>query len=413
MTWSSDADSHSVSGARQASGVPERVSRMSLRSGIVLIGLVLAIDLGPTAVQASANDALMTERFESGLGRWELYGDGAFTIRPAPAGESGHMLVLSPRGDAYAVIRGSGRWRGASLEGRMLFPTDADSYLGIVYNFQRRGARRDFGLIYVKGNDSYLQVNPQRDFNVGRTLYPEYHVELAGRAAITIGRWQRFRAEIIGDACHFYVGDGTVPELTFEGLELDHGAVGLQPRSVGGEVWVDDIIVRAIDGFSYDGPPRPPVEYHPERMLTAWQVLGASSRTEDAVARHPLKFAPRWRDYSTDKRGAVITARIVDYHGPDTVAYFRTVVSKPRRARAVLEFSTVDDLALWVNGRFHWFIPRSHYAWYDFLENPSHAGPRIPIELQAGRNEIVLRTRGGVYASGGFFVALEDLGPAE
>jgi hypothetical protein len=352
-------------------------------------------------------ELLFSERFESGLGRWELYGDHAFTVRPAGDAAAGHVFVLTPGGDAYALIRGSDQWRGVVLEGRLLFPTDGDAYLGIVYDFQRRAVRTDFGVIYVKGNGGYLQVNPHRDFNVGRTLYPEYHVDLTGAAAIAVGRWQRFRAEIIGNRCHVYVGDGSVPQLTFAALELDHGAIGLQPRSVGGEVWVDDITVRTLDRFSYDGPPRPPIDYHPEALLTDWHVLGPLPRTEDDVARRPQDFADRWRAFATDPRGAVVTARVVDYHGPETVAYFRTVVTAAGEGSAVLALSTVDDLALWVNGRFHWFIPRARYAWYDFPHNSTHAAQRIPIALHAGRNEIVVRTRGGVYASGGFFAALQ------
>lgn len=49
-------------------------------------------------------------------------------------------------------------------------------------------------------------------------------------------------------------------------------------------------------------------------------------------------------------------------------------------------------------------------AWYDFWTNENHAGQRIPVELIAGENEIVIRVRGGVHASGGFFARVE--GPA-
>ena len=72
-----------------------------------------------------------------------------------------------------------------------------------------------------------------------------------------------------------------------------------------------------------------------------------------------------------------------------------------------LVFSTVDDLALWMNGRFNWFVPRAAAAWYDFAPNPKHAGQKIPIDLREGTNEFVLRVRGGAYAAGGFFVRLE------
>jgi hypothetical protein len=34
---------------------------------------------------------------------------------------------------------------------------------------------------------------------------------------------------------------------------------------------------------------------------------------------------------------------------------------------------------------------------------PAHAGRRVPLDLARGANEVVVRVRGGVYASGGFF----------
>jgi hypothetical protein len=110
-----------------------------------------------------------------------------------------------------------------------------------------------------------------------------------------------------------------------------------------------------------------------------------------------------WEPFSTDPRGAVVTARVVDFHGPETVAYFRTRVSSPAPGPATLEFSTVDDLAIWVNGHFEGFYPRGRAAWFDFFRAPPHAGRSIPLELVAGENQIVVRVRGGVYASGGFF----------
>jgi len=99
----------------------------------------------------------------------------------------------------------------------------------------------------------------------------------------------------------------------------------------------------------------------------------------------------------------VITARVVDFHGPRTVAYFRTNVQRSEAGTAELEISTADDLALWVNGRFTWFILRRDAAWFDFVRNPDHAGQRIPLDLNAGDNDLVFRVRGGVYSSGGFF----------
>jgi hypothetical protein len=89
------------------------------------------------------------------------------------------------------------------------------------------------------------------------------------------------------------------------------------------------------------------------------------------------------------------------------VAYFRTRYQSSKNEEAFLLISTVDDLALWINGRFHWFVPRGRHAWYDFWKNPEHAGQKIPISLVHGANEFVLRVRGGQYATGGFYVRIE------
>ena len=372
------------------------------RTIIFIFGFIFFV-AGETMIAQSVK---FTDDFESDLKGWELYGDGGIQI--IDSGDINHkrVLLVRPQGDVYALIKKSAKWSGVRLEGEVLFPDNIDNYLGVVYNFQRRNRRTDFGLIYIKGNDSYLIVNPHRDFNVSRTLYEEYRTPLKGDAGIHAGRWQRFKAEIIGSACHFYVGNMDVPQLIFSSLELSSGAVGLQPRSVGGDVWVDNVSVTSINIFSYkELSLQAAPKYELEPLLTTWDVIGPLEQTNDDLARNPAKA--KWNQFRTDTRGAVITGRLVDYHGPKTVAYFRTRVRSDNDREAYLQISTVDDLALWVNGRFHWFIPRGNLAWYDFWKTPEHKGQRIPIELRKGSNELVFRTRGGVYASGGFFARIE------
>ena len=82
-------------------------------------------------------------------------------------------------------------------------------------------------------------------------------------------------------------------------------------------------------------------------------------------------------------------------------------MGSPAAGPAVLHLSTVDDLAVWINGRFHSFVKREGLAWWDFWFNEEHGGQRIPFDLQEGANEIVIRVRGGAYASGGFFARVE------
>jgi hypothetical protein len=373
----------------------------TIRLGLPLLALLIA---APT-LAAQSNDArdgavLFTDDFERGLAAWRIHGDGVAT---QDSGDPAHgrVMELSPHGDVAALIANSDRWGATRMEGEMLFPTNVDNYLGFVYNFRERNGRMDFGLVYVKGNDSYLQANPHRDFNVSRLIYPEHRTALAGVSAIVTGRWQRFAIEVVGRACHVYVGGTETPQMTFDHFELDSGAIGLQPRSVGGDVWVDNVRVRRISRLSYSGAPVPAIDYTPDALLRDWQVAGPFDRARDDIARHPSKAA--WRPLATDGRGAVITGAVVDTLGPQTVAYFRTQVMADSAKDASLELGTADDLAIWINGRFHWFLARQAAAWFDFFSNPKHAGESIPLPLRPGANDIVIRVRGGVYATGGFF----------
>ena len=352
---------------------------------------------------------LFTDSFDRGLAAWDIYGADAAHIVDSGDPTHGDVLRLRPNGDVHVLIRGSERWGGVRFEGDVLFPEDEHNYLGVLYNFVQRGQRMDFGNIYIKGNGSYLQVNPHRDYNVGRTLYSELSVSLEAPDNIVIGEWIRFAVEVVGSTCHFYVGDMEIPKLTFSDLELAAGALGLQPRSVGGDVWVDNVRVTSVESLSYRGGEIPARRYEPSELLTDWHVLGPLAETRDQAARDP-DGGHAWRPFSTDARGAVVTGRVVDTHGPRSVAYFRTTVPSARSGEAFLHLSTIDDISLWVNGRFHWFVDRARRAWPDFWIHPDHAGQRIPIDLEKGDNELVIRVRGGVYATGGFFARIEPAG---
>ncbi len=379
------------------------INFLSYRAGS-LRALVFVAGFLPGGIAAQERFA---DDFERDLTGWEIRGEEGAFLGDSGDPAHGRVLVLSPSGDVYALVRGSEEWGGVRMEGEVLFPDNEHNYLGFVYAFRERAQRTDFGLIYIKGNGSYLRVNPHRDFNVGRTLYEEYRTPLVEEARITIGEWQRFVVEVIGNEAHVYVGDTDTPQLTFSDLELNAGAVGLQPRSVGGDVWVDNVSVSTIREFAYGGPPLPAPDYQPDSVLSDWRVAGPFARTDDELARSPDSFLDQWRSFSTDARGAVVSARVTDYHGPRTVAYLRTSVQAEEAGAAALHMSTVDDLAIWINGKFHWFVPREGLAWWDFWFNEEHRGRRIPIELRAGANEIVIRVRGGVYASGGFFARVE------
>ena len=372
---------------------------------LVIVGTVTGLEILLGPVQARGR-ALFEDAFETGLSKWEAYGIGTAVVRASGDPAHGNVLVLVPNGDAYALVKDSNRFGPVRIEGDVLFPDNVDNYLGVVYNFGRRGRRTDFGAIYIKGNDSYLQVNPHRDLGVSRTIYPEFRAALIGPAAIRIGQWQRFAVEVVEYAAHFYVGGSSIPQLTFSGFERRSGAIGLQPRSVGGDVWVDNIRITSIERLPYTGPPIPSLWPDRSGLLTEWTVAGPFTETDDTLAQSPERYAGKWRPFETDDRGAVVSSRVVDYHGRNTVAYFGTGIRSETARRAELRLSTVDDLAIWLNGRFHSFVPRGDAAWFDFLRNPERKPLSIPLELTPGTNELVMRVRGGVYASGGFFASV-------
>lgn len=361
-----------------------------------------------TAAAAGEGRLLFSDAFDDGLGRWEIHGTDAVRVRASGDGSHGNVLELTPNGDVLALIRGSERWTGVRLEGEMRFPTDVNNYLGLAWGASRAAGRWDFGLIYVKGNDGYLQLNPHRDFNVSRLLYPEFRTALRGPSAVETGIWQRFAIEVVGADVHVYVGATTTPQMTYRDDERRAGRLGLQPRSIGGAVWVDNVTAHAIDRLSYAGPAVPDVTYAPDRLVTAWQIAGPFTETRDDVARRPAAGVT-WRPVAVDARGAVVTGRDVDTHGPNTVAYYRAHL--PSTASALV-FGTIDDLVVWVNGHFEMFVPRQDAAWHDVDVNPAHAGFRMALPASATGHDVVVRVRGGVYASGGFFARAVPRAPA-
>ena len=376
---------------------------------------LVALAQGPKA-PARPPDAsgvlLLEEGFERGLSRWIVGGAGsagAVDLHDA-GGAHGQVLRLRSNGDVHALARGSEAWADVSLECDVLFPRLGDSYLGVVYGARERRGRMDFGLIYLKfGRRVYLQANPHRDYNVTRTFYPEYEAPLVEGTAVRAGEWTRIRVEVVRGVAHFYVGDLRTPAMTFPIAEPGPGRLGFQPRSVGEEVWIDNVVIRPLAQHSYQGPPRPAVPYAGEWNRLTWEVNGPLPRTDDRLALD-AQAGGTWRPFALDPRGAIDTARVVDYHGPDTVAYFRTRWTSERSGEAVLRVSSVDDVAVWANGRFAGFYGRDSAAWFDAGTNPERPGVSIALPAVAGVNTLVIRVRGGAYAAGGLYARVEQDG---
>ncbi|HEX9884924.1 MAG TPA: hypothetical protein VGA70_00475 [Longimicrobiales bacterium] len=379
-----------------------------------LVALALALAAGPQPVHSQI---LFQDDFERDLEGWTFpHGRGADLI---DSGDPAHGQVLSLQTrnlPVLALMRGSEVWEDVRVEGWLLFPESVHNYLGFMYRYVEGDGRSDFGNIYVKGNGSYIRVNPHRDTNVGRTLYEEMFTRLEGPGRIDIGRWTPFAMEVVGAEAHLYVGEVNEPQVTVPFYPYERGAFGFKPRNPGGAVWLDDIRVRAIDGFTYRGPPRPDVPYHPEELVTDWRVLGPLTRMVQEVETRPfdpglaLEDGGRtvtWRPWATDPRGAVVTGLVTDYRGPRKVAYFLAEVTSPQGGQATAAFSTVDDLAVWINGQFWGFPLGDDAAWWDVGTNPDHPDITAQMSLRPGVNHILIRVVGGSYATGGFFMRID------
>ena len=381
--------------------------------------LLWLIVLLPSLLSAQVR---FTDDFEAGdLSGWDLLNPEAIRVIDSTSAAHGNVLELQADDAVVALIRDSDQWGAVRMEGELFFPSDDHNYLAFVYHFMQFERRTDFGAVYLKGNGSYIRANPWRDMNVSRLLYEEYLTPLQGEAAIQIGRWHTFKMEVMGKDCHIYIDDMITPKITFELYEHTSGQVGFNSRVAGSSAWIDNIRVTSIERLQYDGPNIPDITYQRDSLITDWEVIGPVAGATVAIERSGP--GPRvsdsgqeytWRSFETDSRGAVISGRVSEFRGGRPVAYFRTTIVADEPRQAVLHFSSTDELALWVNGRFQGYVYRKGYvddgdwnAWYDFGENPDHRGSRNTVDLKEGENHIVIRTYNGQFASGGFFAKWE------
>lgn len=364
------------------------------------------------------------DNFEGNLSGWELNNTASAKIIDSQDPKQGKVLVLTPNNNVSALIKNSNQWGALKVEGQLLFPKNEHNYLGFIYNYKKSTQREDFGLLYVKGNGSYIRANPWRDGNVSRLLYEEYKTNLEEDQAIKIGKWHAFKMEVINEICHLYINDMKRPKITFEHFELKSGKIGFQPRVTGGGVWIDNIKVTAIKQFNYKGENIPAIRYEPDSLITKWEVFGPLTKPNLAIER-AINYddismdingeSLTWENFKTDARGALITGRITEYQGENTVAYFRTLLVAEKDKTVTLHFTTTDELALYINGKDTGRVYRDGYiskgndwnAWYDFWKNPQHKGRQKKISLKKGENQLVVRVRNGQFASGGFFVYME------
>lgn len=371
---------------------------------------------------SSQDEPLFFDDFEQGLQQWEI--NNREKVRIISSGDPTHkqVLELHPGGsNTWALIKKSEGWTGISISGEVLFPEFDHNYLGFIYNYNIQNVRADYGCIYIKGNNSYIRVNPHRDGHVSRILYDEYKTDLTGQDTIITGQWQRFKAEILDSICHFYVGNMQVPKVTFDFHEYGSGKVGFEPRVIGSEVWIDNIRAEKISTLSYQGAMQPPgIQYNPEELLTDWQAIGPFRRPMEAIEKEEFtknktyevhRQEYQWHPFRTDSRGCVVVGEIAEWASMKRYVYFYTEIASSEPKEVFLHFSNTNPLQIWINETMVGEVKAQSRAWYDFWKNPKHEGIRLKTNLKTGKNSLLIRVKGMGwvdYAGDGFFARLEN-----
>lgn len=388
-------------------------------------------------------ELLFFDDFENGLSKWELVTSHKVKIIKSKDPVHQHVMALYPHGPAvYALIKNSDKWNNYCIEGDFLFPINHHHYLGFIYNYNETGNRVDFGSIFVFGpysgvdfNDwskiynqynvnrvpeyepgNIIMVNPHRDGNASRLLYNEYVNKIPSDSAVLVNEWHKFKAEVINEKCHFYVDNMSIPKMIFNYFEFGNGKAGFKPRFAGSEVWIDNIKAKAIPKFSYEGIDIPSnLLYNPQKLIRNWSYLGPFYHRHDEAALEYDKYGIyhdngtdyNWTTFNTDARGCVITGKITRKSLGQNLVYFHSKVNIKEEKKAILKFSTSNNLILWVNNENKGYIKSMNQIWYDFYENKDHEGIKCEIELKKGENHIVVLAIGGRYGGDGFYASLD------
>lgn len=371
----------------------------------------------PAAVLAPVQTPLLEADFESGsLDGWTVTRPDFIRIEDTGDATRGLALRMTPGGPwTHALLEGSEAWGPVRIDGVVRFPTDEHNYLGFIWGLVEEPDRTDFASLYIKGNDSYVRINHRYDGNPLRSLHEERRTALEGPRTVRVGAWQPFRLEVDGTVAHLYFGSMDEPVVTSHLYMGPAGRLGFKPRVIGGDVWIDDVVVTPIPRLTYGGAPRPDIAYARTHVFTDWRVLGPTIDLHPELGPSPDPTAMdvsdmgrtlTWAPFDTDARGAVLTSRVVQFRGPATRAYFATTFVVEEGGPSVLSIASIDDLTVWLDGRFHGYYTRSRYAWHDFLTNPDHAGLRASGELEPGEHRLLIEVRGALYAGGGFFAGL-------
>jgi hypothetical protein len=357
-----------------------------------------------------AGSPLARDDFEHGLSKWVVIGEptNVRIVEESGAEPANHVLELVPQqgGFVHTLLRGSEGWTNLRIEGRVLFPTSGDGYLGLIYNHRREGSRTDFGCLFVKSNGSYVRVSPHHDGNPSWRLYEELKVPLEGPRRVVPNRWYPFRLDVIGSAARFAFEELSQPLIIFDGIQMDRGAIGFEARPGRGDpVWIDDIVVRHLDAGSSTETSEAitPIS---SALLTHWEALGPFAEPDRTIESG--LWSSQSRSLAADQRGMVITGRISDFGSSSRhLVYLRTTLDGGNDgALQNLVFSTANRIDAWLGERHLGTMEPQDYAWTDFLSLPDRAAPPLTVALSPGPNILLLRVDGRRFAGGGFLAAV-------
>ncbi|MCP4151091.1 MAG: hypothetical protein GY757_25325 [bacterium] len=415
---------------------------MALKQIKYLTIITIVLVLMNTMLPAKNAKITLKDDFEKGLTNWDLVNPDKIKIKDSGDATHGKILALHPGGsETYALIKDSHQWTNIKVEGEFFFPHFANHYMGLIYNYKLNGVSPSFGCIYLYGPlgdepqpffetfvrnrnvppskfvGNIIHAAPHRDGFSAHYLYPEYWVTLKGHQAVKPGEWHPFKAEIIGQTCHYYVDDMETPKITFEHFENNAGRVGFKPRDLGSECWVDNISVTTIETFSYTGAPKPEGRnYKPEKLLTRWDAIGPFTGRQEKIEKDgyiPAKTYTyrneklKWKPFKTDGRGCVVTGRMLRKFDTSVFAYFHTVIQSQQKREAVLEFCCTHRLLLWVNNKPAGRVKVEQMAEYGFTET-DRDGIKMKITLKPGTNHIMVMAGGGRSGGDGFYAHLEE-----
>ena len=391
-------------------------------------------------------DLLFSDDFENGLDNWEL--TSPYKIKIIESNDSAHkkVLELNTNGSAaYALIKGSEKWKNFSVEADFLFPENFHHYIGFIYNFNQNAHRADFGSIFVFGPygapfDSLLNyygnylygelplpknklgnsvwANPHRDFKASRALYPDYYVLLPKDQVVGINEWHKFKAIVVDSVCQVFVDDLDTPRLTFDLFEFASGKVGFKPRYSGSACWLDNVIVKKnqeLKKVETEGG----LKSDYELCLNDWNFIGPFYHNVDSIILDPDMSMNlqdtinsqiyRWEPFSSDNRGCVVADRITEFKSGKNIVYFKTNIYSKSDSAVTLYFHTANNLTLWVNKQYVNYINGkrpNEFLYPDFMSNPNRSKDSLSVNLKEGNNELLIRLIGGRYSGDGFYAAM-------